>query len=182
MTAAIDKRRWRRVEPTEYIAHFTENNLAYASIIEDISINGLRVSICRINSQITAGNKISWFQASLIRHTTKYDIVISDSLDSMNYKQAVCPNRKKKFYKLTVCPRWRKNNGNFMTIGFDIIEPSSEWKIFSQHVLPKKKVMGQSTDSGCQIMQQPIEIALAGRPAQKDKTRCHHETGESRNN
>ncbi|MCI5224382.1 MAG: hypothetical protein D3924_17375 [Candidatus Electrothrix sp. AR4] len=138
----------RRMQLTGYLAQFTENHLFYSGVLEELSIKGVRVQICRENLYSTPANIPCWFQSSLIRRTAEYNIVISETPTAVAYKFAVCPNWRKRYYKLKVRPRWRRRDGDLMTIDFELVELSAEWKNFVQQMIPENEALMKSYPDG----------------------------------
>ena len=56
MSVKIKKRRQERINLTDYLAIFTEDNCNYTGTLKEISLNGLRVNICPIGSQLMAAS------------------------------------------------------------------------------------------------------------------------------
>ncbi|XCN74968.1 MAG: hypothetical protein Q3M24_09600 [Candidatus Electrothrix aestuarii] len=120
----IKKRRQRRVDLTDYIAVFMERNCHYNGVLKEISLNGLRVDICPVGSQLMA--------AASSLQKREFCIVISEDLVSKEYRLDMTPNGKNKLYTLRAYPRWQREQNERIEVGFEISESSDDWKLFVQ--------------------------------------------------
>jgi hypothetical protein len=132
MTIKIKKRKQKRINLTDYIAIFMEDSCNYTSILKEISLNGMRVDICPVGSQIMATSpSLQNYKPSTWR-SRKFRIVISENMLSKKCKAVSYPSLKRKIYTVTAYPRWQRKKNNLMEVGFEIPETSTEWKRFIQ--------------------------------------------------
>ena len=107
-----EKRRQGRVKLKGYIADIAVDRFVCNGIIEDISVEGLRLND---------------LPARFAVESREYSLVVSGGPDS------VC-------YKMTVLPRWkRRKNASYIDIGFQINHPSAGWKTFVQKIMGEQK-------------------------------------------
>ena len=94
-----------------HIADIADGNFVYGGMIEDISLEGL---------------KLTSLPTKFLLEGKKYCIVVSGGMDGTHCK-------------LTVRPRWRRKTGTGMSmdVGFKIIDPSPEWKALVKRVSPE---------------------------------------------
>ncbi|WP_339137484.1 MAG: PilZ domain-containing protein [Candidatus Electrothrix sp. GW3-4] len=111
MSESLDKRRRKRAKIKGYIVDIADRNFFFDGIVEDISLEGLR--LIDVPDRFVVENK-------------KYNLVISGGPESVNIK-------------LTVTPRWIKKSKPYMAIGFQIIDAPPMWKKFVQQFMPKQK-------------------------------------------
>ncbi|WP_417909648.1 PilZ domain-containing protein [Candidatus Electronema sp. PJ] len=120
MEGKVEKRRQARMKLQGYIADIADGHLVYAGILEDVSLDGLR--LYELPEKFSVEGK-------------KYTLVVSGGPDS------AC-------YKLKVFPRWRRKNGTMMDVGFNIVESPVGWKKFVQKIMPKQQtVIAEDEDS-----------------------------------
>ncbi|XOF33099.1 MAG: PilZ domain-containing protein [Candidatus Electrothrix sp. YB6] len=111
MSERIDKRRYKRAKLKGYIADVADGHFVYDGIVEDISLQGLR--LVDLSDRFVVENR-------------KYNLVVSGGPDSMSFK-------------LKVTPRWKRVNGYYIDVGFQIVDAPSSWKQFVQQMLPADK-------------------------------------------
>lgn len=116
MKKTVDKRMQPRLELKGYIGDVADGHLVYDGIVGDISVEGLRLTDLP--------------DRFIVDKYKKYKLVISGGTDQM-------------YYKLTVSPRWKRQNGYHLEVGFNIIQASPNWKKFVRQRLPKKKKSGE---------------------------------------
>ena len=107
MSERIDKRRYSRTKLKGYLADIADGHFVYDGIVEDISIEGLR--LVDLSDRFVVENK-------------KYSLVVSGGPDSVSFK-------------LKVTPRWKKVNKYYIDVGFHILNAPSSWKKFVQQML-----------------------------------------------
>lgn len=152
-----NRRKNYRMQLTGYLAQFTEDQLFYSAMLEDVSFEGLRVQIYRDNTQATQANTSCWFQPTLIRRTAEYDILISDGPSGPDCKDTAYPDQTNRFYQLKVRPRWRRRNEELMTIGFEIVEPPAEWENFIRRMMPKTATLKSGRHDGLTVSEDCTE-------------------------
>ena len=108
MTGMLEKRKNNRLKLRGYIADIADGHFVYDGIIDDVSVDGLRLND---------------LPERFIMEKRKYNLVLSGGPDS------VC-------FKLTVYPRWIKKNQYSLDIGFHITGASTGWKTFIQAMMP----------------------------------------------
>jgi hypothetical protein len=136
MNVKIKKRKQERVNLTDYLAIFTEDNCNYTGTLKEISLNGLRVNICPIGSQLmAASSSLQDYKPSTWRKR-KFRIVISKNMVSRKGKAASYPGRQGEVYTVTAYPRWQRKNNHLTEVGFEIPETSADWKLFIQQRMP----------------------------------------------
>jgi hypothetical protein len=111
MSESIDKRRQNRTILKGYMADVADGNFVYDGIVEDISLEGLRL------------NDVS---NRFLVEKRKYNLVVSGGSESVTFK-------------LKVTPRWKKENAPYIDVGFHITDIPSTWKKFVQEVMPKNQ-------------------------------------------
>lgn len=121
MDLTIEKRRQVRTKLKGYIADIADGHFIYGGMVEDVSLNGLRLN--DLPDKFSVEGK-------------KYSIVISGGPDSP------C-------YKLKVAPCWRRKNGILVDVGFNIAEAPAGWKTFVQNIMPKLKTGSAEEDDHC---------------------------------
>ena len=132
MSIKIKKRQQERIDLIDYIAIFTEDSCNYTGTLKEISLNGLRVNICPIGSQIIATSPtLRKYNPSTWRKR-KFQIVVSENILSKKCKATSYHNLKNKIYTVTAYPRWQRKENNLMEVGFEISESSADWKLFVQ--------------------------------------------------
>ncbi len=132
MSVKIKKRRQERINLTDYLAIFTEDNCNYTGTLKEISLNGLRVNICPIGSQLMAASpSLREYKPSTWRKR-KFHIVVSENMLSKKCKATSYTSLKNKIYTVTAYPRWQRKKNNLMEVGFEISESSADWKLFVQ--------------------------------------------------
>jgi hypothetical protein len=113
MEEAVEKRKQVRLKLKGFIADIADGHFIYGGIVEDISLEGLRLN--DLPDKFAVEGKL-------------YSVVLSGGPD--------CP-----CYKLKVSPRWRKKNGFLMDVGFSIVEAPENWQAFVQQFLPGRARM-----------------------------------------
>ncbi|MCW5199688.1 hypothetical protein VU05_03085 [Desulfobulbus sp. F1] len=108
MEETVEKRQQNRAKLKGYIADIADGHFIYGGMVEDVSIDGLRLN--DLPDKFAEAGK-------------KYSVVVSGGSD------APC-------YKLKVAPRWRRNNGILVDVGFNIAEAPAGWQAFVQKILP----------------------------------------------
>ena len=111
MNQIHEKRRQSRAKLKGYIADIADGHFVYDGIVEDISLEGLRLND---------------LPDRFIVEKRKYNLVVSGGPDS------VC-------YKLTVYPRWKKKKPFSIDIGFHITNAPAGWKSFVLQMMPNKE-------------------------------------------
>ncbi|MCI5131932.1 MAG: PilZ domain-containing protein [Candidatus Electrothrix sp. EH2] len=112
MSERIDKRRHSRTKLKGYIADVADGHFVYDGIVEDISIQGLR--LVDLSDRFVVENR-------------NYNLVVSGGPDSLSFK-------------LKVTPRWKKVRKYCIDVGFHIVDAPSSWKKFvQQRLLAGKK-------------------------------------------
>jgi hypothetical protein len=111
MSELIDKRRYKRMKLKGYIADVADGHFVYDGIVEDISLEGLR--LVDLSDRFVVENR-------------RYNLVVSGGPDSMSFK-------------LKVTPRWKRVNKYYIDVGFQIVDAPSSWKKFVQQMLAGKK-------------------------------------------
>ena len=113
MAENMEKRRHERMELHGHIADIADGNFIYGGIIEDVSLDGLK-----LNSLPTK---------YAIKGKT-YCIVVSGGASDANFK-------------LKVRPRWQRTvkSGFSMDVGFLVVDAPLEWKKLVNKMMPKKK-------------------------------------------
>ncbi len=104
----IDKRRYERVELKGYIADIADGHFIFGGIIEDVSLDGLRLN----------------------------DLPVRFGIDGKQYRIVVSGGPSNKHFKLTVFPCWKDERGSSMDVGFEVVENNGEWKTFVKQLLP----------------------------------------------
>lgn len=102
-----EKRQQMRIKLQGYSADIADGSFVYGGIVEDVSLMGLRIKD---------------LPHKFIVRGKYYTLVLSGGPD-------VRP------YKLRVLPRWRRQKGLFMDVGFKITESPLKWSDFVQHNL-----------------------------------------------
>ncbi|MCI5141372.1 MAG: hypothetical protein D3909_06540 [Candidatus Electrothrix sp. ATG1] len=143
-----EKRERERQQASGYTVQFNENNLSYTGLVEDVSLKGLRVRICRINSQLMSGNTVSWFQGNLIRNVAEYMLAFSSEPPEINPGSIDKRRFTNEHFILTVRPRWRENKGNLARVGFNIISYPENWQKFVYQLLPMKNLSDSAPSCG----------------------------------
>jgi hypothetical protein len=128
MEETVEKRKQARVKLKGYIADIADGHFIYGGIVEDISLEGLRL------------NDLPDKFAVIGR---QYSIMVSGGPD--------CP-----CYKLKVSPCWRKKNGFLLDVGFKIVENPANWHNFVRQLILNKRnkersIWEQYADSGASI-------------------------------
>ena len=136
-----NKRKYKRMLLSGYSAQFVENNSFYTGVIEDISIKGLRVRVCRLNSKIMSGNTVPWFSGSLIRTSTEYKVAVMSNQHAIDAQPHEHPKTTNQTFRLTVQPRWRKKKGHMIKVGFDIVTSPTNWHLFIRKISSGKKLL-----------------------------------------
>ncbi|WP_417912302.1 PilZ domain-containing protein [Candidatus Electronema sp. TJ] len=116
--ATIEKRRQSRMKLKGYIADIADGHFVYGGMVEDISLEGLRLN--DLPDKFAVQGK-------------RYSVVVSGGPDSP------C-------YKLKVSPRWRRKNGLLVDVGFNIAEAPLGWRNFVQKNMPS--AAGESMEEG----------------------------------
>jgi len=98
----IDKRRHTRIELYGHIADIADGTFVYGGILEDISLEGLKLTSLPTKFAIEG---------------KKYCIVVSGGRDTTHFK-------------LIVRPCWKRKTGAGMSmdVGFKVIDPSPAWE------------------------------------------------------
>ncbi|MCI5145186.1 MAG: PilZ domain-containing protein [Candidatus Electrothrix sp. AR3] len=110
MIDLTEKRRQDRMKLKGYMADIAVGHFVFDGIVEDISAEGLRLN--DLPTRFIIENK-------------KYCIVVSDNTNSFSCK-------------MQVSPRWKKKNGNYLEMGFNIAEVPSGWETFVQQHAEQK--------------------------------------------
>ncbi|MDU9050943.1 MAG: hypothetical protein Q3M30_19000 [Candidatus Electrothrix sp. Rat3] len=132
MSVKIKKRKQERINLIDYIAIFMEDCCNYTGTLKEISLNGLRVNICPIGSQIMATSpSLRDYKPSTWRKR-KFRIVVSENMLSKEGKATSYPRLKNTTYTVTAYPRWQRKENNLIEVGFEIPESSADWKLFVQ--------------------------------------------------
>ncbi len=118
MSELIDKRRYKRTKLKGYIADVADGHFVYDGIVEDISLQGLRM--VDLSDRFVVENR-------------KYNLVVSGGPDSLSFK-------------LKVTPRWKRVNGYYIDVGFQIVDAPSSWKKFIQQMIAGKKDKDKDED------------------------------------
>lgn len=118
MADKIDKRRQARIKLNGYIADIADGNFIYGGIIEDVSLEGLRLNDLPVRFAVEG---------------RKYCIVVSGGPEADHYK-------------LMVYPRWRRKNGSFMDVGFRVADSPKDWKTLIGKIVPRKQVETEEED------------------------------------
>ncbi len=111
MSELIDKRRQERIKLRGYIADVADGHFVYDGIVEDISMDGLRLN--DVSDRFVVENRV-------------YILVVSGGSDSLSFK-------------LKVTPRWKRENKPYIDVGFYIADPPLSWKKFIQEMMPTNK-------------------------------------------
>ena len=80
MSVKIKKRRQERINLTDYLAIFTEDNCNYTGTLKEISLNGLRVNICPIGSQLMVASPSLREHKPSTWRKRKFQIVVSENM------------------------------------------------------------------------------------------------------
>lgn len=116
-----EKRRQFRMKLKGYIADIADGHFVYGGMVEDISLEGLRLN--DLPDKFAVQGK-------------RYSVVISGGPDSP------C-------YKLNVSPCWRRKNGILVDVGFNIAEAPEGWRHFVQKILLKTAAANSSAAGNC---------------------------------
>jgi hypothetical protein len=132
MGVQTKKRQQQRINLTDYLAIFAEESCNYTGILKEVSVNGLRVIMCPIGSQLITPPSHLRDDTLSIWRKKKFKIIISENMVNKLYKATFYLTRKSKIYTVTAYPRWQREEKDTMEIGFEIPENSSDWKLFVQ--------------------------------------------------
>jgi hypothetical protein len=114
MEKASEKRRQIRTKLKGYIADIADGHFIYGGMVEDVSMEGLRLN----------------------------DLPDKFAVEGKNYSVVVSGGPDSPCYKLKVAPRWRRKNGILVDVGFNIAEAPAGWKAFVQKIIPQLKTIG----------------------------------------
>lgn len=131
-----ERRKNKRLQVNGYLAQIFEGDSLHTGIVENVSLKGLRIRICRDKESWTFKNK--WPDESIICNYTGYLLILSS--ESQRTKDNLINDPTSDRFSLTVTPRWKKEQGDII-IGFDILSYSEEWRQFILQVLPMRNLL-----------------------------------------
>ena len=106
----MEKRRYGRVLLKGYIADIADGKFIYGGVVEDISVDGLRLN----------------------------DLPARFAIEGKRYNLVISGGPANDYFKLTVFPRWRSKRRRTVDVGFRVVEAASGWKALVKRLAPKK--------------------------------------------
>lgn len=108
-----EKRRHKRMELHGHIADIADGNFIYGGIIEDVSMDGLKLK----------------------------DLPGKFAIEGRIYCIVVSGESSETHLKLKVRPRWKRmvKSGLSMDVGFMVVDAPREWKALVNRMMPKMK-------------------------------------------